>query len=43
MTPLIEARGITRIIDGVTPTTLVAGIDFSSFTFCCRNFPPWRT
>ena len=29
MTPLIEARGITRIIDGVTPTTLVAGIDFS--------------
>lgn len=29
MTPLIEARGITRIIDGEAPTTLVAGIDFS--------------
>lgn len=29
MTPLIEARGITRIIDSEAPTTLVAGIDFS--------------
>ncbi len=27
--PLIEARGITRVIDGKPPTTLVAGIDFA--------------
>jgi lipoprotein-releasing system ATP-binding protein len=29
MTPLIEARGVTRVINGEAPTTLVAGIDFS--------------
>jgi lipoprotein-releasing system ATP-binding protein len=27
--PLIEARGITRVIDGKPPTTLVADIDFA--------------
>ena len=27
--PLIEARGITRIIPGEVPTTLIAGIDLT--------------
>ena len=29
LTPLIETRGATRVIDGDVPTTLVAGIDFA--------------
>ncbi|MDB5650886.1 MAG: lolD [Hyphomicrobiales bacterium] len=27
--PLIEARGVTRILDGEVPTTLIAGVDMS--------------
>ncbi len=29
MTPLLEARGVTRVIGGEQPTTLVAGVDFA--------------
>ena len=29
LTPLIETRGATRVIDGDVPTTLVAGIDIA--------------